>query len=118
MIDSLEHKIANVNARLSTLLADSRSALRGEHDFGVDTVRILSTTIREMDPIMSAQRELRRTQPHIATELDRYVSQVTELKSVLEQIRVMLISRRATLDNNRAHMETVSRWATAFQSTR
>jgi hypothetical protein len=30
----------------------------------------------------------------------------------------MLLARRAELDNSRAHMQAVTRWANAFQSTR
>ena len=111
-------KIAAVNERLRVLLDDSRLALRGERDFGVDMVRALAAQIREMDPVMSDAKRMRGAYPDISAELDLYISQATELKTVLENVRVMLVSRRASLDSDRAHMETVSRWATAFQSTR
>lgn len=111
-------KITTVNQRLRILLGDSRLALRGERDFGVDMVRALAVQIHDMDPVMSDAKRLRAAHPEISGELDLYISQARELKTVLEHIRVMLVSRRASLDTERAHMETVSRWATAFQSTR
>jgi len=117
-MESPKQKITVVNRRLRLLLDDSRLALRGERDFGVDMVRALAAQIREMDPVMSDAKRLRATHPEISGELDLYISQATELKTILEHIRVMLVSRRASLESDRAHMETVSRWATAFQSTR
>jgi hypothetical protein len=118
MIESIQSKIGRVNASLRPLIADSRLALRGERGFGVEMVRALAAIVGEMDPIMSNAGHLRDEHPGIAKDLDFYVEQATELKTLLEQIRVMLLTRRAALDNDRVHMETVARWATAFQSTR
>ncbi|HWZ97365.1 MAG TPA: hypothetical protein VN025_06350 [Candidatus Dormibacteraeota bacterium] len=118
MMESLKTKIEQVNQTLRPLIVDSRLALRGERDFGVDMVRALAATVGEMDPVMSNAKQLRAEQPGIAKDLDEYVEQATELKTLLEQLRVMLVVRRASLDDNRAHMETVARWASALQSTR
>lgn len=117
-MDTLKNKIGLVNQRLRLLLANARLALQGERDFGVEIVRALSAAVREMDPVMSDAKRLRAAHPEIATDLDLYISLATELKTVLEHIHVMLLTRRSTLDNDRAHMEAVSRWAAAFQSTR
>jgi hypothetical protein len=54
----------------------------------------------------------------LGRDLDAYVEQATDLKMLLEQLRVMLLARRAEVENNRAHMQVVARWAIAFQSTR
>lgn len=117
-MESIQSKIGRVNQTLRPLIADSRMALRGERHFGVEMVRALAAVIGEMDPIMSNARELRIRHPEIARDLDAYVEQATDLKSVLEQLRTMLVARKASLDNERSHMETVSRWASALQSTR
>jgi hypothetical protein len=117
-MESLKSKIALVNQRLRSLLANARLALQGERDFGVEMVRALASQIREMDSVMSDAKHLRAAHPEISEDLDLYISLATELKTVLEHIRVMLLSRRASLENDRAHMEAVSRWAAAFQSTR
>lgn len=74
--------------------------------------------IGEMDPIMSNAREIRIRHPEVARNLDAYVAQATHLKSLLDQLRVMLVARRASLESDRFHMETVARWANTFQSTR
>ena len=118
MIESIQSKIGRVNETLRPLIADSRLALKGERGFGVEMVRALAAVISEMDPIMSNAREFRSNHPEIARDLDVYVEQATDLKTLLEQLRVMLLARRTELDNSRAHMQAVTRWANAFQSTR
>jgi len=117
-MESLQSKIGRVNETLRPLIADARLALRGERGFGVDMVRALAAVLGEMDPIMSNAREFRFNHPEIARDLDAYVAQATDLKTLLEQLRVMLLARRAELENDRAHMQAVAHWASAFQSTR
>ena len=117
-MESLQSKIGRVNETLRPLIADSRLALKGERDFGVEMVRALAAIIGEMDPIMSNARELRLQQPEIARDLDAYVEQATDLKSLLEQLRVMLLARKASIENDRQHMQTVARWVKTYQSTR
>ncbi|HLK04546.1 MAG TPA: hypothetical protein VKT53_08910 [Candidatus Acidoferrum sp.] len=117
-MESIQSKIGRVNETLRPLIADSRLALKGERGFGVEMVRALSAVIGEMDPIMSNARELRIEHPEIARDLDAYVEQATDLKSLLDQLRMMLLARKAQIDKDRSHMETVSRWAKTFQTTR
>jgi hypothetical protein len=87
-MESIQSKIGRVNETLRPLIADSRLALKGERDFGVEMVRALAAVISEMDPIMSNAREFRSKHPEIARDLDVYVEQATDLKTLLEQLRV------------------------------
>jgi len=118
MIEPLKTKLGRVNQALRPLIADSRLALRGERDFGVEMVRALAATVGEMDPIMSNARQFRMEHPELAKDLDAYVDQATELRSLLEQLRVMLAMKRLSLHKDSAHMQAVSRWASALETTR
>lgn len=118
MIESLQSKIGRVNETLRPLIADSRLALKGERDFGVEMIRALAAVIGEMDPIMSNAREIRLNQPEVARHLDVYVEQATDLKSLLDQLRMMLLARKTAVENDSLHMQAVSRWANTDQSTR
>ncbi|MBS1840178.1 MAG: hypothetical protein JSS69_12560 [Acidobacteria bacterium] len=118
MMEPLRAKIGRVNETLRPMIADSRLALHGERDFGVEMVRALSATIAEMDPIMSNAKQLRTEHPGIAKDLDEYVVQAKELRSLLEQLRVMLTMKRLSLQEDSAHIQAVSRWASTLQSTR
>jgi hypothetical protein len=118
MIESLSTNSSRVSQTVRPLIAVSRLAPRRERDFRVEMVRALSATIGEMDPIMCNARQLRTKHPGIAKDLDDSVEQAIELKSLLEQLRVLLLAHRTAVENDRAHREAVSRWATTFQSTR
>jgi hypothetical protein len=118
MMDPLKTKLDRANQTLRPLIADSRLALKGERDFGVEMVRALSAVIGEMDPIMSNASQFRIEHPGLAKDLDDYVEQAIQLRSLLEQLRVMLLMRRLSLKNDSAHMQAVSRWASTLQSTR
>jgi len=118
MMEDLQIKIGRVNETLRPLISDSRLALRGERDFGVEMVRALSATIAEMDPIMSNAKQLRAEHPGIAKDLDNYIEQAIELRSLLEQLRIMLTMKQLSLHKESAHMQAVSRWASTLQTTR
>ena len=118
MIELLKTKLDRVNGTLRPMIQDSRLALRGEREFGVEMVRALSAVVAEMDPIMSSASEFRKEYPGLAKDLDDYVEQAIELRSLLEQLRVMLEMKRLSLHKDSAHMRAVSRWATTLQTTR
>src|SRR5215470_7141167 len=99
-MESIQSKIGRINETLRPLIADSRLALKGERDFGVEMVRALGAVIGEMDPVMSNVQELRSQHPEIARDLDAYVEQATNLKALLEQLRVMLLARKACMESD------------------
>jgi len=118
MIEPLSAKLDRVNQTLRPLIADSRLALKDEREFGVEMVRALAAVVGEMDPIMSNAAQFRIEHPGLAKDLDDYVDQAIELRSLLEQLRIMLLLKRLTLHKKSTHMQTVSRWAATLQSTR
>ena len=52
---SLKETITNANARLASLLAETRQALRGEREFGPEQVSALREPLTEMDPVMATR---------------------------------------------------------------
>jgi hypothetical protein len=117
MSSLLRQKIATVNAGIGVLLADTRRALTGEREFGVEQVRALSEPIREMAPAMQRATELRALQPEIAGELDLYKQQLGELHTALEQVRMMLQAKRTQMEAGRVQLEAVSQWAAVLRQT-
>jgi hypothetical protein len=111
-------KIGDINAQLAAMLADTKRALAGEREFGVEQVRSLSEPIAAMALVMERAAELRKLHPEIAGPLDLYKSQLSELQTTLEQVRMMLLARRSQIDAGRAQLEAVSQWANALGHTR
>jgi hypothetical protein len=118
MSEALRQTIERVNARLVLLIEDARRALRGECEFDSESVRQLREPVREMDPIVAESRELRRVQPEIVGELDLYKTHLGELRTTLDQLRVMLLARQASLRSDQTHVSAVTNWAAALHQTR
>ncbi len=79
--------------------------------------RQLRETMDAMAPIVAQSYELRRRQPELGAPLDLYKSHLNEVQSTLEQIRVTLLVRQASLRASQSHMNAVSRWAATFTQT-
>jgi hypothetical protein len=118
MSDAVRQTLLRVNTRLAELLEGARRALRGEGDFGVEEVRALRQPVEEMAPIVAESAELRQVRPELAGQLDLYKSNLGDLQTTLEQIRMMLLARQASLEAGRAQLCAVSQWVTAFRQTR
>jgi hypothetical protein len=118
MGDILCQTIKDVNSRIALLLDQARAALRGERDFGVAEVHKLLEPVGEMDSIVAQSSELRRLHPEAAVQLDFYKLQLRDLQTVLQQIRMMLLTRQAGLNASQNNLTAVSRWVSAFNQTR
>src|SRR3982074_2458223 len=114
---SLRQKIDAINVRIQALHADTRLALRGEREFGVEQVLALSASIQEMAPIIAHTTELRTVEPQLAARLESYKSQLRELQTTLDQIRLMLLTKRAQMLTRGGQLEAVSKWAGTLQQT-
>ena len=114
---SLRQKIDAINVRIQAQHADTRLALRGERDFGVEQVLALSASIEEMAPMVAQTKQLRPPEPELAAQVERYKSQLRELQITLDQIRLMLLTKRAQMLTRGGQLEAVSKWAGAFQQT-
>jgi hypothetical protein len=81
-------------------------------------VQKIREPVEEMAPILQQSAELRRIQPEVAGQLDLYKSQLGDLQGILDQVRVMLLARQASLEAGRAQLAAVTQWMSAFQQTR
>jgi hypothetical protein len=117
MSSPLPQKIEAINGRVRALLAETRRALAGEQEFGVEEVRALAEPIQEMAPLMAREAELRTLQPETAAALDLYKAQLRELRTALERVRMMLLARRAQMEAGRTQLEAVTHWAAALRQT-
>ena len=118
MNHDLRGALQRVNDRMAELLKNAQGALRGERDFTPEDIRQLRGIMDAMTPIVAQSYELRRRQPELDVPLDLYKSHLSELQSTLEQIRVTLLVRQASLRASQSQLQAVAQWATAFSQTR
>ena len=114
----LGEQIQAVNARMLELLENSRKALRGESNFGIDEIRDLREPLNKMEPVMRQFEALRTAQPELAPQLDVYKLHLAELLTILDQVRVMLLAKQANLLAGRTQLDAATHWLAAFQATR
>ena len=115
---ALSVRVHAVNAKLASMISRMREALAGRQNFQAEDVRELSEPVSEMEPILAEAKRLRTLQPDLDGELEAYTGNLGEAQKALEQLRFMLLARRANLDAMRSHIETVGYWAAAYRQTR
>ena len=117
MKPSLLDSVRGANLKLSTMLLRVRDALAGRHNIGVEDIHAIAEPVSQMAPLVAQAKKMRTVQPELDSELEVYAENLGEMEKVLEQMRFMLIARRANLEAMRGHVETVELWATAWRQT-
>ena len=111
-------RVQDANRKLRSILSHARNALAGRQDITSETIRDISQPLTEMEPIVSQAAALRTKDTALDAALREYAENLGKLQNALEQVRFMLLTRQAHLGASRCQLETVNRWAAAFQQTR
>ena len=105
------------NAKLHALIGRTRAALAGRSNFTVEDVRAIAEPVAQMAPIVAEAKHLRTLRPDLDGELQAYAGNLGELQTALEQMRFMLLSRLASMEALRGHVESVGLWASRVRQT-
>jgi hypothetical protein len=117
MGESNREMIAATNLALKALITETQDALRGEQEFSVSQVRALSVRLHSMAPIVTRASEVRKSEPDAGRALDAYTELLCELRTTLEQIRVMLLARQSQMHQRQRQLHCISQWASALRQT-
>jgi hypothetical protein len=117
MEGSVVDRVRGANMKLRALLFHTREALAGRGNFTSDHVRAIADPVSRMAPIVAEANRLRTIHPDLDGELEAYAGNLNEMQTALEQMRFMLIARRASLEAMRGHVETLGMWTAALRST-
>jgi len=118
MSNPVPEAVERVNGRMHELVERARASLRGERDFGVADVRDMQEPIQEMEAIVRNVNTIRESEPALSEQLDEYRSHIHALQTTLDQIRIMLLARHASLQATRAQLASMNLWFTAYRQTR
>lgn len=111
-------RVRGANLKLRALLDVTRGSLAGRENFGVDNLHAIAEPLAEMAPLIDKAKELRTLQPELDGELEAYAGNLGEMQTALEQMRFMLLARRAQMDAMRGHLATVKLWSDTLRQTR
>ena len=118
MDESILNRVRSANDRLRSLVDLMRGALAGRCQFGVEEMRAISAPLSEMSPLIADAKRLRKIQPELDGAFEAYAETLSDVQTSLDQVRFMLLARRAQIDSMRGHLQTVGRWAETLGQTR
>jgi len=117
MEDATLLRARQTNAQLQLFLRGVGEALAGRANFTAEEVRAIAEPVRQMAPLVGQAEHLCAQSPAWREELDLYARNLAQMHQALDRVRCVLLARRAQIEARRGHLETVSRWAGAWQQT-
>lgn len=117
MRDSVVGNVRSANEKLRGLISRMRDSLGGRGNFGVVDVREIAEPVEMMQSIVSDAERLRTIHPDLNGELEAYAGNLGEMQVALEQMRFMILARRAHIEAMRSHVETLGMWTAAVRLT-
>jgi hypothetical protein len=117
MKESILDQVRSANEKLRALTSRTRDSLAGRGNFEVADVRAIAEPIGLMQPIVTDAERLRTIHPELDGELEAYAGNLGEMQVALDQMRFMLIARRAHIEAMRSHLETLGMWTAAVRMT-
>jgi hypothetical protein len=90
--------------------------VRGTNDVGAEDLRAIGRLLETMAPELAAVSH-NASDAALQEQVQRYISNLRSLQVSLEQIRCVMLARRAKLDSARQHVEGVRSWANAYRQT-
>jgi hypothetical protein len=117
MKDSVVERVRGANSKLRALISRMRESLGGRGNFCVVDVREMAEPVGMMQSIIAEADELRTIHPDLNGELEAYAGNLGEMQVALEQMRFMILARRAHIEAMRSHVETLGMWTAAVRLT-
>jgi hypothetical protein len=114
---ALLERVRAANAKLETLLGQAHEALAGRRNFAPEDLRALAAPVAELAPVVAQAPQLRRESPEMDTELAAYAQNLGRMQGTLDALRCVLLARCASVQTERAHLQTVTLWAQAWRRT-
>jgi hypothetical protein len=107
---------ADANHKLHVFLERADGLVHGTTDVSAEDLRALGRLLETMAPQM-AEVSHNDSDAVLQEQVQRYIANLRSLQVSLEQIRCVMLARRAKLDSARLHVEGVRSWANAYRQT-
>jgi len=105
------------NQELSAFLSRAEALVHGTGDVGWEELAALGRLLNTMAPEMAEAAHPDFADAALQEQVQRYVAHLRSLQVALEQVRCVMLARRAKLDAARQHVEAVQGWANAYRQT-
>jgi hypothetical protein len=117
MKETILTSVRDANKRLRTLLNSAEDAIAGRRNFTVEDLRSAQEPVSKMKPLIDEAKRIRKSDPNISNELRDYAMNLEATQVALDRVRVVLLARCASMEVQRAHLESVRMWSSALAHT-
>jgi hypothetical protein len=108
---------ASANLELLAFLSQADGLVQGTSDLGAEDLRAIGRLLETMAPEMAKSPRNGCDDAGAREQVQRYISNLRSLQVSLEQVRCVMLARRAKLEAARQHVEGVRGWADAYRQT-
>src|SRR5579872_3724279 len=117
MSDNILSRLREANLKLKVLLHRADDATAGRGNFTPEDLREAQGPISRVAPVLSDAMRLRTSVLEVDSELQNYSTNLEATQAALDRVRVVLLARCASMGAQRAHLETVRMWSSAWADT-
>ena len=117
MRETILTSVRNANIRLRALLNSAEDAIAGRRNFTAEDLRSAQEPVSQMAPLIDEAQRVRMSDPEISNELQTYARNLESAQIALDRVRVVLLARCASMEAQRAHLESVRMWSAAWAHT-
>ena len=116
MLNDARNRLISANHELRAFLKRVEGLVQGRGDIGADDLRALGAVLR------SVAADIRGTQRGVSdAELQalvrEYAGSLQAAQTALEQVRCVMLSRRAKMEGERSRVSRLQGWAEAYRHT-
>ena len=117
MKETILTSVQAANSRLRALLNIAEDAIAGRRNFTVEDLRSAQEPVSKMKPLIAEAKRIRNSDPNVSNELRDYAMNLEAAQVALDRVRVVLLARCASVEAQRAHLESVRMWTSAWAHT-
>ena len=117
MTSEQQERFRSANHELRNFLDAVRALVRGAGEIEAADLQTLSRLLETMAPEMGAASREAALDAILGEAIAEYKTNLQNLQSALEQVRGVMLARRAQLDAAKQHMDTFQSWVSAYRRT-
>jgi hypothetical protein len=117
MTENIVARVREANSKLKTLLNSAEEAIAGRRNFTVEDLRTAQGPVAKMRPLIEEAKRICDSDDSVWNELQDYATNLKAAQVALDRVRVVFLARCASVEAQRAHLESVRMWSSAWAHT-
>jgi ABC-type phosphate transport system auxiliary subunit len=111
------NSLLSANRELRNFLERVDALIHGTSDLGADQLRALGHILEAMAPEISEAKRAASLDASLQAEIREYTANLQALQASIEQVRCVLLARRAQIEAAQQHLGGLQGWTSAYRRT-